>query len=109
MLASSLAPAEDRAGESDLPFQVLGGAVGVVALTIPASYAGYQIGDFLLPQQCFSGEPSGCDTWYPYGGVFGMVRGGLAGIALGSGLGVATDGYLMGRPFQLWPSLAGGL
>jgi len=108
-LASSLAQAEDRAGESHLPFQVLVGAVGAVALTIPAGYAGYQIGDFLLPPQCSSGEPSGCDTWYPYGGVFGMVIGGFAGITLGSGLGVATAGYLVGRPFQLWPSLFGGL
>jgi hypothetical protein len=104
--ADTVTPGMPSAEESHVPLQVGMGLAGALLLTIPGAYAGYQIGDRRAPAER-SCDQAGCDTLFPYGGALGLVAGGFVGLVAGTGLGVATAGVLVKRPFHLAPAIGG--
>jgi len=104
--ADTVTPGTPSAEESHVPLQVEMGLAGALLLTIPGAYAGYQIGDRWAPAER-SCDQAGCDTFFPYGGALGLLAGGFVGLSAGTGLGVATAGLLLKRPFHLVPAIGG--
>lgn len=99
-------PAPAAAGPDTL-VMLLSGMAGA-SLLIPSAYAGYSLGNLLLPppRSC---TPSGCIVGFPLAGIIGTVTGGVLGGPVAAGMGVSIAGMLQGGRFHWFPAVLGSV